>query len=95
MPRRRFQNHSEYDGGGVMPNTVYPMGSDALTASDQLRLQSLTGQEIDSKAPVDPYFWQGNVRPDPNEERRLDQEAKQGQRALIREETQRYKESPI
>lgn len=60
MPSKR----SEYDGGGVMPNTVFPKGSDALTASDKLRLQSITGQEKDSRAPVDPYFWQGGTAPD-------------------------------
>ena len=56
---------SEYGGGGVMPNTVFPKGTEALTASDKLRLQSITGQETDSNAPVDPYFWQGGVEPPP------------------------------
>jgi hypothetical protein len=56
-------NRSEFEGGGVMPNTVFPKGTEALTASDRLRLQSLTGQEEDSRAPVDPYFWQGGTRP--------------------------------
>ena len=56
---------SEYEGGGVMPNTVFPKGTDALTPADKLRLQSITGQEVDSKAPPDPYFWWGNVAPDP------------------------------
>jgi len=51
--------HSEYEGGGVMPNTVFPKGSDAITASDALRLMSLTGQETDSQAQIDPYFWSG------------------------------------
>lgn len=54
-----MNNRSEYGGGGVMPNTVFPKGTEALTASDQLRLQSITGQETDSRAPVDPWFWQG------------------------------------
>ena len=57
-------SRSEYEGGGVMPNTVFPKGEDALTASDKLRLQSLTGQETDSRAPIDPYFWYGNVAPE-------------------------------
>ena len=52
---------SEFGGMGVMPNTVHPKGTDALTASDKLRLMSITGQEDDSKAPPDPYFWQGGV----------------------------------
>lgn len=58
---RKNDPRSEYGGMGVMPNTVFPKGSDALTASDKLRLQSLTGQEEDSRAPVDPYHWYGNV----------------------------------
>ena len=55
---------SEYEGGGVLPNTVFPKGRGALTPSDKLRLQSLTGQEDDPFAPPDPYFWHGNVAPD-------------------------------
>lgn len=95
MPKRRFGDHSEYDGGGVMPNTVHPMGTDALTASDQLRLQSITGQELDSQAPVDPYFWYGNTRPDPTQERQDAQVRRQRERMLEREEKNRYKESHI
>lgn len=58
-------SYSEYGGEGVMPNTVFPKGTEALTAADKLRLQSITGQETDSNAPVDPYFWQGGVEPAP------------------------------
>lgn len=67
-------SRSEYEGGGVMPNTVFPMGSEALTASDKLRLQSITGQEEDSRATPDPGFWVGNsyfdvnARPKPSPE---------------------------
>lgn len=55
---------SEYEGGGVMPNTVFPKGTDALTASDKLRLQSMTGQETDARTAVNPYHWYGNVAPE-------------------------------
>jgi len=55
---------SEYGGGGVMPNTVYPKGSDALTPADKLRLDSITGQDQDARAPVDPYHWMGGVKPE-------------------------------
>lgn len=58
-------DRSEYDGGGVMPNTVHPKGDDALNAHDKLRLQSLTGQEESAHAPIDPYHWYGGVAPDP------------------------------
>lgn len=88
------EDRSEFDGGGVMPNTIYPKGTEALTASDKLRLQSITGQEEDSRAPVDPYFWHGNVRPDPNKERMLAIERKQAEQQRRRSEANRYKESP-
>jgi hypothetical protein len=88
------EGHSEYDGGGVMPNTVYPKGSEALTASDKLRLQSITGQEDDSRAPVDPYFWNGNMRPDPNEERRVESARQQKRQQIAKQERDRYRESP-
>jgi hypothetical protein len=68
MPIRKggdMDPRSEFEGGGVMRNTVFPKGTDALTASDKLRLQSITGQEEDSKAAPDPYFWQGGVKPEP------------------------------
>ena len=66
MPVRRGgeDDRSEFGGAGVMPNTVYSKGADALTAADKLRLQSLTGQEDDAHAPVDPFFWYGGVAPD-------------------------------
>lgn len=64
---------SEYEGGGVLPNTIFPKGPDALTSHDKLRLQSLTGQETVANAPVDPYHWQGKVEPEPLEE--FDEEA--------------------
>lgn len=86
--------HSEYDGGGVMPNTVYPKGSEALTPADKLRLQSITGQETDSRAPVDPYHWYGNVRPDDsiveNDRRAREDRA----RELAQREAERYRETP-
>lgn len=62
---RKNDPRSEFGGRGVQENTLYPKGSDALTPGDKLRLQSLTGQEEDPKAPVDPYHWQGNIAPDP------------------------------
>lgn len=86
---------SEYEGGGLMPNTVFPKGTDALTNSDKLRLQSITGQEEDSKAPVDPYFWNGNTRPDPAVDKALAAEAKSKARAIRQAEKNRYKETPI
>ncbi len=88
------EDHTEYNGGGVMPNTVFPMGPDALTPSDKLRLQSITGQEIDSQAPVDPYHWYGNLRPDESSDRQVQMKRRQRHRALRNSERDRYRESP-
>jgi hypothetical protein len=92
------EQHSEYEGGGVMPNTVFPKGTDALTPSDKLRLQSITGQEEDSRAPADPWFWQGGVYPGPEKATRA-QRADAAERTaraqeLRRAEKERYKETP-
>lgn len=89
-----MSDHSEYDGGGVMPNTVYPKGSDALTPSDKLRLQSITGQETDPNAPVDPYHWYGNVAPDPAIVEDARRARLQRERDLERREVDRYRETP-
>lgn len=95
MVGNSMNERSEYGGGGVMPNTVFPKGNDALTASDKLRLQSITGQEEDSRAPVDPWFWQGGdyssnaldgVERDAQERIRRNQQ-------LRRQESGRYRES--
>ena len=57
------EEFSEFEGGGLMPNTVFP--SDFLTASDKLRLQSITGQEDNPRVAVNPYHWYGGERPIP------------------------------
>lgn len=90
-----LNERSEYDGGGVMPNTVYPKGNDALTASDKLRLQSITGQEEDSRAPVDPWFWQGGqYSPDALVDVESDRRARERRNnQLRREEARRYRET--
>lgn len=84
---------SEYDGRGVMPNTVHPKDTEALTASDQLRLQSITGQETDSRAPVDPYFWHGNEAPDQTQVRADRAERQAEERRLFREQLDKYRET--
>lgn len=96
MPRQHPMNErSEYEGGGVMPNTVFPKRSDALTPSDKLRLQSITGQEEDSRAPVDPWFWQGgdynSHALDGVEQDRRAREARNSR--LRQQESTRYRES--
>lgn len=87
------EDHTEFEGGGVMPNTVFPKGTDALTASDQLRLMSITGQELDSRAPVDPYFWVGGVGPDEEAIKASQLETRTRAHALRQSEVERYRES--
>lgn len=90
------EGFTEFGGGGVMPNTVFPKGAEALTAEDQLRLDSLTGQTEDSQAPLDPWHWNGGtydpqVIEDIKEARR--ERLARGQE-LRRAEAARYRESP-
>jgi hypothetical protein len=89
-------DHSEFEGGGLMPNTVFPKGTEALTASDQLRLQSITGQETDSRAPVDPWFWNGGqYSPRALDGVEADRRVRQQRNSQLRREaSDRYKESP-
>ena len=74
---RKSDERSEFEGRGVQDNTVFPVGPDAITAEDALRLDSLTGQTVDSRAPRDPYHWNGgriedDSTPSPSEQSILD-----------------------
>lgn len=53
------EEFSDYEGGGVMPNTVFPKREEALTAADKLRLGYITGVETDSQSQIDPYTFYG------------------------------------
>ena len=92
-----MRDTSEYEGSGVMPNGVFPKGNDALTASDKLRLGYVTGQEVDSRAKVDPGAFYGNEYFDPSDLTELQRitrsEARRTQR-LARENEARYRETP-
>lgn len=88
------EGHSEYEGGGVMPNTVFPHDGEP-TPSEKLRLMSLTGQTDDTRAQLDPYFWQGEERPDPTVVRQAAIERRAKERAIARAERERYRQSPI
>ena len=92
MPSKR-RPRTEYGGGGVMPNTVFPKGTDALTAGERLRLMSITGQTDDSRAPVDPGFWQGNDYFDPNERPYVDPARIAAEQQREGVERLRYRES--
>lgn len=75
---RQPDSRSEYEGGGVQDNTIFPKDPEALNSNDKLRLQSLTGQEEDSRAPRDPYHWLGGtapeeIEPGPTEQQILDE----------------------
>ena len=87
------EDFSEFEGGGVMPNTVFPYDG-KITAADQLRLMSLTGQQEDTRAPVDPDFWYGGTGL--NEQAIRDQARERDQliKQRDREVRARYKESP-
>lgn len=87
------EGYTEFDGGGVMPNTVYPKGPEALTNSDKLRLQSLTGQDTDPRAPLDPYHWYGNAKPNIIEEQLTERTQQQKANQIRKRERNRYKES--
>lgn len=82
---------TEFGGGGVMPNGVYPKGNDALTPGDKLRLMSRTGQTEDSRAPVDPAFWYGATIEDPP---KPDPQRLIRERENARQEARRYRETP-
>lgn len=87
-------DRSEYEGGGVMPNTVFPKGEEALTAADKLRLQSLTGQETDSRAGVNLGHWYGNLDFDETKPAYETKEYDALVRQTEREERNRYRETP-
>lgn len=87
-------DRSEYEGGGVMPNTVFPKGEEALTAADKLRLQSLTGQETDSRAGVNLGHWYGNSDFDETKPAYELKEHDALVRQTEREERNRYRETP-
>lgn len=90
-------DHSDYGGGGVMPNTVFPKGEEALTAGDKLRLGYITGHEDDSKSRPDPYQFQGtdilHARPLPPEVRSDRQQRQRRQQQIRRDEANRYRET--
>lgn len=54
---------SEFGGKGVLKNTLFPKGDDALTPSDKLRLESITGQSESALADPDQYHWYGQLAP--------------------------------
>jgi hypothetical protein len=84
---------SEYDGGGVLPNTIHPKGAEALTASDKLRLLSITGQMEDPLATPDPGYWNGNEYFDLNYVEPPDPARVARERQNARIERNRYKET--
>jgi hypothetical protein len=85
---------SEYEGGGVLPNTIYPKGADALTPSDKLRLMSITGQTEDPLATPDPGYWNGNEYFVPGETPPPDPQRVARDRRNANIERNRYKETP-
>lgn len=64
MPSRK-DPRSEFEGGGVQRNTLFPVEIEDMPAGDKLRLRNITGQDADPRAQPDPYFWQGGIDPGP------------------------------
>ena len=50
-------------GGRDTPSGIRARPTEALTASDKLRLGYLTGQEEDADAPVTKRSWEGLAEP--------------------------------
>lgn len=88
------EDRSEFDGGGLMPNTIFPKGAEALSNSDKLRLQSITGQEEDPRAAPNEFHWNGNVRPNPEDARMLAASLGRKRQEIRTREKSRYTESP-
>lgn len=88
------EDRSEFEGGGLMPNTIFPKGADALSNSDKLRLQSITGQEDDPNAAPNEFHWNGNVRPNPMDARLEAASLARKRREIWTREKNRYRESP-
>lgn len=87
--------YSEFDGEGVMPGGVHPKPANRLTASEQLMLQSLTGQDADTNAPRDPWHWYGNPASasttDTPEAREVSRQRRE--REMERQQRLRYRQS--
>jgi hypothetical protein len=86
-------DHSEFEGGGVMPNTVFPKSPEYLSNSEKLRLDAITGQHEDGRAPVNPFHWTGNSIPDPAIEAQAMRERQAQARAIRQQAKARYRES--
>lgn len=88
-----MNERTEFQGGGVMPNGVFPKGNDALTPSDKLLLGYTTGQEEDSRAPLDPGVFYGNAYFDPNARPPRDRARETRERQARQAEARRYTET--
>lgn len=85
-----YEDHSEFNGGGVQPNSLFPKTLENMSIAERLRLQSITGQDTDPKALPDPAFWRGAQVEDPLEVRARLQAQAQADRQRVRAERDRY-----
>ncbi len=85
-----YGDHSEFNGGGVQPNTLFPKELENMSIAERLRLQSITGQDNDPKALPDPAFWHGDQVQDPEMIAKLAQIERQADRQRERIERDRY-----
>jgi hypothetical protein len=54
------EDHTEYNGGGVMRNSVFPKEPEALTNGERLRLGYTTGREDNAHSIPRPHQFYGN-----------------------------------
>lgn len=83
--------HSEFSGGGPMPNGVFPKGREALTNGDRLRLGYSTGVEDDAKSFVKPHQFYGHPEITRQEFEQVMRQFEERERQLQRDEEQRYR----
>lgn len=86
--------HTEYNGGGVMRNSVFPKESEALTNGDRLRLGYTTGREDNSQSIPRPHQFYGNneITRQTVQQALLSIQRKESQ--IAQRESRRYRELP-
>lgn len=87
-----FDDFSEFEGGGVMPNGVFPRA--IPNASDQLRLMSTTGQTEDTSARRNHWFFLGQDRDDILSLIQGEHEREVTAREMEEDAVRRYRQSP-
>jgi hypothetical protein len=85
---------TEFNGGGVQRNTIFPKGVEALTPADKLRLGYITGVEDDPNSQPHDGQFVGAGRFDQTRYDEATRDLVAQRQALQRAEAERYRESP-